>query len=294
MMVRQLRAWLVRFGELFRKERGDRDLAVEMESHLQMHIEDNLRAGMSPAEARRQALMKLGGVEQTKEIYGDRRGLPLLETLFQDLRFAFRMLRKNPGFTAVAALTLALGIGVNTAIFSIVNGVLLQPLPYPQPQQLVVVARTAPRFDHPVPVSGPNFLDWRARARQFQFLAGFDGRGFTVMFGNEPENILGAAVSPNFLSVLEVAPILGRDFLEPEEHTGNDRVALITHSFWKKRLGGDPGWVGRTLTINGQSFTVVGILPRDFRYVMMGDAQIFIPLNLEKTSRGENFMSVIG
>ena len=292
--MRQWRAWLVRFGELFRKERGDRDLAAEMESHLQMHIEDNLRAGMSPAEARRQALMKLGGVEQTKEIYGDRRGLPLLETFFQDLRFAFRMLRKNPGFTAVAALTLALGIGANTAIFSIVNGVLLQPLPYPHPDQLVVVARIAPRFDHPVPVSGPNFLDWRARARQFQFLAGFDGRGFTVMFGNQPENILGAAVSPNFLSVLQVAPILGRNFLAPEEHTGNDRVALITHSFWKERLGGDPGWVGRTLTINGQSFTVVGILPRDFRYVMMGDAQIFIPLNLEKTSRGENFMSVIG
>src|SRR6266566_5180341 len=294
MIVRQWRAWLVRFGELFGKERGDRDLAAEMESHLQMHIEDNLRAGMSPAEARRQALMKLGGVEQTKEICGDRRGLPLLETFFQDLRFAFRMLRKNPGFTAVAALTLALGIGANTAIFSIVNGVLLQPLPYPHPDQLVVVARTAPRFDHPVPVSGPNFLDWRARARQFHFLAGFDGRGFTVMFGNEPENILGAAVSPNFLSVLEVAPILGRNFLELEEHTGNDHVALITHSFWKERLGGDPGWVGRTLTINGQSFTVVGILPRDFRYVMMGDAQIFIPLNLEKTSRGENFMSVIG
>ncbi len=294
MVMRRLRAWLARLGGLFHRKRRDRELAAEMESHLQMHIEDNLRAGMSAEEARRQALIKLGGVEQTKENYRDRRGLPFLETLLQDFRFAARMLVKNPGFTAVAVLTLALGIGANTAIFSIVNGVLLQPLPYPHPEQLVVVARTAPRFDHPVPVSGPNFLDWRARDRQFQSLAGFDGRGFTVMFGNEPENILGAAVSPNFLSVLEIAPILGRNFLEPEEHTGNDHVALLTHSFWKERLGADPGWIGRALTINGHPFVIVGILPANFRYVLMGDAQIFIPLNLEKTSRGENFMSVIG
>jgi len=292
--MRQLRAWLARLGGLFHRKRRDRELAAELESHLQLHIEDNLRAGMGAAEARREAFMKLGGVEQTKENYRDHRGLPFLETLLQDFRFAARMLLKNLGFTAVAVLTLAIGIGANTAIFSIVNGVLLQPLPYPRPEQLVVVARTAPRFDHPVPVSGPNFLDWRTRARQFQFLAGFDGRGFTVMFGNEPENILGAAVSPNFLSVLQVAPILGRNFLEPEEHTGNDHVAVITHSFWKERMGGDPGWIGRTLTLNGQVFTIVGILPADFRYILMRDAQIFIPLNLEKTSRGENFMWVIG
>ncbi len=292
--MRGLRALLFRLDGLFRKGRREQELTAEIDSHLQMHIEDNLRAGMTSEEARRQALMKLGGVEQTKQAYRERRGLPFLETLLQDFRFAARMLLKNPGFTAVAVLTLALGIGANTAIFSIVNGVLLQPLPYPHPEQLVVVARTAPRFDHPVPVSGPNFLDWRVRARQFQFLAGFDGRGFTVMFGNEPENILGAAVSPDFLSVLQVAPILGRNFLESEEHTGNDHVALITHSFWKERLGGDPGWIGRALTINGQPFVIVGILPANFRYVLMGDAQIFIPLNLEKTSRGENFMSVIG
>jgi putative ABC transport system permease protein len=292
--MRWLRGWLLRLGELFRKGPREKELAAEMESHLAMHIEDNLHAGMSAEEARRQALIKLGGIEQTKENYRERRGIPFLETALQDLRYGARMLLKNPGFTAVAVLTLALGIGANTAIFSIVNGVLLQPLPYPHPEQLAVVARTAPRFDHPVPVSGPNFLDWRARARQFRFLAGFDGRGFTVMLGNEPELVLGAAVSPNFLSVLEVAPILGRNFVEQEEHTGNDHIALITHAFWKERLGADPGWIGRILTINNQPFTVVGILPHDFRYVMMGDAQIFIPLNLEKTLRGNNFMSVIG
>src|SRR5467141_3956830 len=148
MIMRQLRAWLVRFGELFRKERGDRDLAAEMENHLQMHIEDNLRAGMSAAEARRQALMKLGGVEQTKEMVRERRGLPMLDVLLQDLRFGARMLRKNPGFTAVAVLTLALGIGVNTAIFTAFDALVLRPLPVKDPDSLAAVFRTTPGEPH--------------------------------------------------------------------------------------------------------------------------------------------------
>src|SRR5260370_27053741 len=137
--MRWIRAWFKRLESLFRKQQGDADLAEELESHLQMHIEDNLRAGMTPGAARRDALIKLGGIEQTKERYRDRRGIPVLETAWTDVRFAFRMLGKSPGFTAAATLTLALGIGATTAIFSALNPILFEALPYPHAPQISMI-----------------------------------------------------------------------------------------------------------------------------------------------------------
>src|ERR1700674_4062664 len=187
--MRSLRAWCLRFVALFRKEQRDHELAEELESHLQMHIEDNLRSGMNPAEARRQALLKLGGVEQTKENYRDRRGIPALETVLQDVRFDLRMLRKNPGFTVVAVLTLALGIGANTAIFSVVNAVLLQPLPYPQSDRIVQLMRSFPERNFPS-ISISKFMVWRNQTQVFQDIAAFDHDSTdNLTEGDRPEEV---------------------------------------------------------------------------------------------------------
>src|SRR5213083_1227472 len=165
--MRKVREWILRFGGLFNKQRKDRELDDEIESHLQMHIEDNLRLGMTPAEARRQAMIKLGGIESTKESYRDQRGLPILDIFFQDIRFGARQLRKNPGFTAVAVLTLALGIGATTAIFSVVYGVLLRPLPYPDADRLMAVFEVTSK-GRPARLADPNFADFREESRSFE------------------------------------------------------------------------------------------------------------------------------
>ena len=162
MHLRQLRGWLMRLFNVFHRQRREREFAEEMESHLAFHIEDNLRAGMAPEEARRRALIKLGGVAQITELHREQRGLPMLETLWQDLRFGVRILRKQPGFMLVAVLTLALGIGANTAIFTVVNGLLLRPLPYPKAEGLVVVDTTMRRERVEVrATSYPDFVSWR-------------------------------------------------------------------------------------------------------------------------------------
>jgi len=277
--MRQLRAWFLRLGGLFDSAHREKDLAAEMASHLQMHIEDNLRAGMSPAEAYRQALIKLGGVEQTKEIYRDRRGLPLLETLFQDLRFSFRMLRKNPGFTAVAALTLALGIGANTAIFSIVNAVVLRPLPYKDSARIVTFhTKTAMFPNFTLALTWPAFQEVRSQATLLEETAAYWATDRTLTGVDQPEVLRATGVSSGFFEELGGTAQQGRLLSEQDHQPGQNRVAVISDALWRTRFATDSGVIGRKLILDKEVYTIVGIAAKGFAFPER--SEIWLPLSL--------------
>lgn len=285
--MRRLWGWLVRLAAMFRRQRDEREFAAEVESNLELHVEDNLRRGLAPAEARRQALIALGGVEQTKEYQREQRSLPMLETLLQDAGFAFRMLRKNPMFTAVVVLTLALGIGVNTAIFSVMNAVLLRPLPYRDPDRLVTVWQTVISHNSELDGLSPaNFLDWRNDSSAFESLAAMNYWSFDYTGKGEPESFRGELVSSGFFQLLGVAPARGRDFLAEEFEPGRDHVVLLSHGLWQRRFGSDPAIVGQTISLRDQPYLVVGVLPADFHLPWIGaDREVFAPLSFNAQTR---------
>jgi predicted permease len=278
--MRKLREFVQRFGGLFNKQRQDRELEDEIESHLQLHIEDNLRLGMTPEEARREAMIKLGGIESTKEAYRDQRGLPVLETLWQDVRYGVRMLRKNPGFTAVAVLTLALGIGANTAIFSVVNAVLLRPLPYPEPGQLVQL-RVDWRGKPSSVIGSPTFVEVKAQSQSLARIAAYSGGAMTLTGVGSAERVVAGAVTADFFPLLGVHPALGRNFTREEDTPNGPKAAILGHGLWQSRFGGDAAVLGRTITLSEQSYTVVGILPARFQYPEQ--FQLWTPLALGET-----------
>jgi predicted permease len=287
--MKHLRAWFIRLGGLFNKEFRDRELSAEMESHLQLHIEDNLRRGMSPAEARREAIMKLGGIEQTKENYRERRGLPLLEVFLQDLRFGARMLRKNPGFTLVAVLTLALGIAANATIFSFVSAVLYKRPPVYDSDRVVVVYGTAAARGFgasPNPVSAPNYFTWKRENRVFSDLAALEPYITVSLTGKgEPERISANRATSNYFSVIGVAPVLGRAFANGDDQPGHDRIVLLDYRFWERKFGSDPNIVGKTIRLSGAEHTIIGVLPRPFQ-ILSFRSQVWLPLVLDESQQG--------
>jgi predicted permease len=275
-----VRAWFARLGGLFGKEQRDRELEAEMASHLAMHIEDNMRAGMTAEEARRQALLKLGGIDQTKERYRARRGVPWLDTLLQDVRFGLRMLRKNPGFTAVAVITLTLGIGANTAIFSVVDAVLLNPIPFPQPDRIVNLHEgTALVPDSSI--SYPNYLDWQRESHSFEGIGVWRIDDFTLTGSGEPERLRGKMVSGNLFKVLGVQPVLGRTFRPEEDQLGAAPVVLVSEGLWKRRFGSNAGIVGKSIALNGKSYSVIGVIPSNFHLARFDNNlfdDVFVPV----------------
>jgi putative ABC transport system permease protein len=281
--MKRMRRWLLRLGDLLRKERRERELVAEMESHLQMHVEDNRRAGMNPEEARRHALIKLGGVEQVKTNYREQQGLPLLELFFHDFRFALRLLRKNPGFTTIAVLTLALGMGATTTIFSVVNSVLLRPLPYQNHDLLLRVQEThsgAPAAGVTFSTFGltyATFLDLQREAKTIENASAYRQWAFNVTGGSEPQQVSGALVSGNFFNVLGSNALLGRT-IQPEDDQpgGNNRVVVLSYGLWQTRFGADKKILGQALKVNAEPFTVIGVMPEGFDYP--AKSEVWCPL----------------
>ena len=262
--VKPLRAWFQRLGGHFRKRRRDAEFAAELESHLQFHIEDNVRMGMAPDEARRNALLKLGGLEQTKENCRDRRGLPFLEIGFQDFRFALRTLRKSSGFTAVAVLTLALGIGANSAIFTVVYGVLFRPLPFLEPNRIVELVEMDHGQSGELDLTATQLQRLRELRPAFEHIAGWTDIGFNIAVGNAAEHVRGTPVSADYFQVLGIHPAIGREFLPEEDRGEGQRVAILSHTLWKRRFGGELSAIGRKVLLNGEAYTVIGVMPGDF------------------------------
>jgi predicted permease len=265
----------LRLRSLFRRTRIEQELTEELRFHLEELIGEKLAKGMKPEEARYAALRELGGLEQIKEECRDARGCSLVETTVQDVRYGLRMLRKNLGFTAVAVLTVALGIGANSAMFSVVEGVLLAPLPYEQPDRLVAIWESNPHFRH-VWISYPNFRDWQRSARSFQQMVAFTWKGFDLTGPGTPKHVEGKQVSSGFFAALGVRLALGRDFAPQEDEHGGAPVVIISNRLWRNGFGGSPKALGKLVTLDGVDYTIVGALPPGFNFE--DDAEVYTPL----------------
>jgi putative ABC transport system permease protein len=278
-----MRAWWAlwaRVTGLFGKNWREREMAQEFESHLQMHIDDNIRAGMNPEQARREALVKFGGMEAAKESVREASRLMWIETAVRDIRYALRGLRLNPGFAATAVLSLALGIGASVAIYTVGDNLLLRPLPYPEAQQLVMLYETNPHrdFKHNV-ISPANYFDWKTQSVSFSAIAGFVDYHVILGDGKHTEEVDAQAVSGELLPALRVQPVRGRVFTMQEDKD-DAHVAVISHRLWQNWFGGDDAVIGRQLQVNSRPFTVIGVLPPDF-YFNTRSSDIWLTLGLK-------------
>jgi len=261
---------------LWRRSRLEEQLENEMRFHLDQHTADMIAQGHDPAEARRQARLALGGEEQVKENCRDARGTRWLEDLWQDFRYAVRTLRQRPGFTAVGALTLALGIGASTAIFSVVNPILFEPLPYPHAGRIMMIWDTyeGVRCD----VTFHTYRELAARSRSFEAMAVMEAWRPAMTSATKPERFDGQSVSASYFRALGVSPALGRDFQEADDRFKGSHVTILSDALWRRRFGGDNAIVGRQITLDGDLYIVIGVMPRGFDNVLAPSAELWAPL----------------
>ncbi|HKM55515.1 MAG TPA: ABC transporter permease [Isosphaeraceae bacterium] len=279
----RIRVLASRLAGLFKKHRLDEEVDEELRAHLEMLAEENVRKGMSPDEARYAARREFGGVEQTKEAYRDRRGWPMLDALFQDVRYGLRMLAKNPGFTLVAVLTLALGIGANSTMFSLVDVVLLRMLPVERPHELVLLD-TLDEHNQSYGFSYPLFESARDHNQTLAGIFAFADGAMNVSVDGEAELAPGGGqyVSAGYFSTLGVRALVGRTFTaEDDQVSAPHAVAVISYGYWKRRFGRDPAAVGKTIYLNGYPFTVIGVTPARFSGISAGHASdVTVPLTM--------------
>jgi macrolide transport system ATP-binding/permease protein len=276
--MKLLRAGISRLAGMFPSRRRERELADEIEAHLQMHIDDNLRSGMTLELARRNALLKLGGVESTKQVYRERSTIPLLENLLQDVRFALRQLRKNLGFTCTAIFMLALGICASVAIFAFVEATLIKPLPYQNPARLVGVFETVAMFPQSN-LSYPDYLDWKKLNNVFSSLDAYQRNGFLLRTPAGAQPARGARVSDGFFRTLGITPVLGRDFYTGEDLPGVKRTVLLSYAAWQNRYGGRADVLGQAVMLDDAPNIIIGVLPKDFHFAPAEPAEFWTALH---------------
>ena len=265
-----------RFRALFRRDELERELEAELRFHLERDEAENLRSGMSSEDSHFAALKSFGQLEQAKEECRDARGVRLITEVFQDLRYAGRKLRQNKAFTAVIVLTLALGIGVNCAVFSLVNAVLLRPLPYPESDRLLNIGQSFGKDNQSGPVSAPNYLDFSNQTTVFENTALFNDTSRNLTGVGDPERLSAQRISASYFPTLRVGPWRGRIFTPEEDKPGNNRVVLLSYGLWLRRFGADEDVVGKTLTLDGANHTIIGVMPA----TIFTQTEVWIPMAL--------------
>jgi hypothetical protein len=295
-LTARIRAWC-------RGDKEDREFRQELEAHLAMLVEEHQQRGLTPDQARRAARLELGGVTQLRDAQRDVRGLPLMDGLLQDLRYALRTLRRDRGVTMFAIVIIGLGIGASATIFSVINALLVRPLPFREADRLVFISNGGDEAESGWSIQPSQYLDLQAQNRSFTELTAYNNyyrRGDMKLTGDDgdPERLTRVEVSGNFFPFLGVQPILGRSFTADETRDNGPRVTIVSHAFWTRHFAADPHIVGRTLTLNEQPLTIVGVLPATFDFGAVFDPgsriDLFVPYPMTYQTGGGNTVKAIG